>query len=494
MALDFRALQIKTSKIISSGSSAGGSKLALYDIAAALDGAGTINTAVFPVTSIGSDVFMFVSGGTGARGVANSNAVSVFGGDLVVSGNVVFLGNMTSGSGTGFVLTNGSTPMTATWAFGNQWLQNVNKLSMQSSTDPGAGNILLPNVGQLLSRDPNNTGNVSLVFQDGANQFNAGSAVSSASLYTAGGSHFFLIGAGTYAVVSTASVIIGTNATDTFSNPGNGTLRAPHVGAGNSNTNAASLLLQPGLGTGTGSVGFVSIYGTLSASAGTTRHTTNEIARAYGTGMVIAGSGGNPTTPHSAALLDMQSTTQGVLFPRMSTTQRNAVPAPVGLSVFDSTLGSFAFRVGVSTPVWVTMNTAVTARDVRVVASNLVTTTNVTGSPQAVSQFQWIPNDHAASGSGFPVALNAILATTLNTTTASLTLFNVTSQVYVTIAGTNVLLSTTSSTPVYLSTSDLYAGNVQNFPSQSQALMELRLQTSNNSNAVILGNAEITVG
>jgi len=45
-------------------------------------------------------------------------------------------------------------------------------------------------------------------------------------------------------------------------------------------------------------------------------------------------------TNNGTAMLQVDSTTQGVLFPRMTTTQKNAISSPAtGLVVFDTTLG-----------------------------------------------------------------------------------------------------------------------------------------------------------
>src|SRR4051812_2917702 len=42
------------------------------------------------------------------------------------------------------------------------------------------------------------------------------------------------------------------------------------------------------------------------------------------------------TTPNSSAMLHVESTTKGVLFPRMTTAQRTAIAAVNGLIVFDT--------------------------------------------------------------------------------------------------------------------------------------------------------------
>ncbi len=50
-------------------------------------------------------------------------------------------------------------------------------------------------------------------------------------------------------------------------------------------------------------------------------------------------------TPNPGAALEIQSSTQGMLIPRMSSAQRDAIsPAPAGLLVFDNTTGSFWFK------------------------------------------------------------------------------------------------------------------------------------------------------
>ena len=64
-----------------------------------------------------------------------------------------------------------------------------------------------------------------------------------------------------------------------------------------------------------------------------------EIIRIKSTGMRLGGSANND----GSALLDMQSTTQGFLPPRMSTVQKSAISSPAtGLCVFDTSLGKLS--------------------------------------------------------------------------------------------------------------------------------------------------------
>lgn len=61
---------------------------------------------------------------------------------------------------------------------------------------------------------------------------------------------------------------------------------------------------------------------------------------------------GATTTLNAAAILQITSTTQGVLFPRMTTTQKNAIASPVaGLVVYDTTLN----KLCVYTTAWQTI-------------------------------------------------------------------------------------------------------------------------------------------
>jgi hypothetical protein len=82
MAYDFRANQVRLNRIISSGSI----PIIIYPSSSAADFAGNLVPS-FSTTSIGSDVFLYVSG--------SSNAKTVFGGDVVSSGSFRSLKGLT---------------------------------------------------------------------------------------------------------------------------------------------------------------------------------------------------------------------------------------------------------------------------------------------------------------------------------------------------------------------------------------------------------------
>lgn len=93
MAQDFRASQVRTGKIIASGSSAGGARIAFYDIAAdsqTTPNQGDINQAVFVTSSIGSDVFLFVSGTNNSVNLDAPNRRLALFSDVAISGSILF--------------------------------------------------------------------------------------------------------------------------------------------------------------------------------------------------------------------------------------------------------------------------------------------------------------------------------------------------------------------------------------------------------------------
>ena len=61
------------------------------------------------------------------------------------------------------------------------------------------------------------------------------------------------------------------------------------------------------------------------------------------------------TSPDAAAILDVQSTTKGIRFPNMTTTQKNAMANVAGMQVFDTTLSKMCFNTGSA---WETITSA----------------------------------------------------------------------------------------------------------------------------------------
>jgi len=102
-SVDFRADQVQVNKVIVTGSNAGSQNALLVyglDNQTSPLNQGYIDQAKFPTGSIGSDVFLYVSGGIGGRGVSGG-AISVFGGDIHVSGNLTIDGTYPGGGGGG---------------------------------------------------------------------------------------------------------------------------------------------------------------------------------------------------------------------------------------------------------------------------------------------------------------------------------------------------------------------------------------------------------
>jgi len=89
MTFDYRAAQLRTSKIIASGSTGTGAKLLLYPISSQGTplNQGNLSASLFGTSSIGNDVFFFVSGVIGGIN-GSTNGITLFGGDVFVSGNL----------------------------------------------------------------------------------------------------------------------------------------------------------------------------------------------------------------------------------------------------------------------------------------------------------------------------------------------------------------------------------------------------------------------
>ena len=119
MPIDFRSDQVQTSKIIVTGNTPQ-KTLLIYGIAAddpLARNQGNIDPSVFVTSSIGEDVFLFVSG--------SSNAKTLFGGDVKTSGSFRSLNGITGsikytdGSSTPFIVA--GPDITTTYNSLGQW-------------------------------------------------------------------------------------------------------------------------------------------------------------------------------------------------------------------------------------------------------------------------------------------------------------------------------------------------------------------------------------
>src|SRR5690554_4069220 len=69
------------------------------------------------------------------------------------------------------------------------------------------------------------------------------------------------------------------------------------------------------------------------------------------------------TDPDASSILDIESNSQGLLVPRMTTLQRTAIASPANsLIVYDTDLGSF-YYYDVNTTSWVIINSGTNQRD-----------------------------------------------------------------------------------------------------------------------------------
>jgi hypothetical protein len=118
------------------------------------------------------------------------------------------------------------------------------------------------------------------------------------------------------------------------------------AGAATGAVNLAGVLNVASGGTSASTASIVSFNNiTGYSAAGATGTTSTNLV--FSASPVFSGSVGIGTTPAASAVLDAQSTTQGVRFPNMTTVQKNAIGTPAaGLVVFDTTLAKLCVYSG----------------------------------------------------------------------------------------------------------------------------------------------------
>ncbi|WP_438964730.1 hypothetical protein [Winogradskyella sp.] len=94
MAKDFLSSQIRTGKIIGNGTPESDPKLVVYWDDNAEDSTGTYSTDLRSrVDALPDSTFIYIDGVPGSKALGTANTVSVFGGDVVIKGNLYVEGN-----------------------------------------------------------------------------------------------------------------------------------------------------------------------------------------------------------------------------------------------------------------------------------------------------------------------------------------------------------------------------------------------------------------
>ena len=312
-------------------------------------------------------------------------------------GDLVYL-SVPRHTGTGFSVTVndvGGTPL-VTWAAlvangGAFWFNGVAFEPMIPGADVGSGG------GAAgfweLGGNPAPTGPQSLYLQDG-------------STTTVGN----LAAGGAVDVVSGLGTGISLGAGKAPPAPASGALQVDTVTGFNFATNGVTQVTggDGGLSAEGGGAGGVSLGAGTAAPAtapGVLAANATTAFEFFGPGFVLAAT---QATPDVSAQLDVQSTTQGALLPRMTTTQRNAIPTPAkSLLIFNTTTNQFEYNSGTSgAPVWVGIATTAALPGNNSYFAWSITPLRTPVPDHAAFQFGTLGN--GAAGSGQTVAGTAI--------------------------------------------------------------------------------------
>ncbi|GGD42555.1 hypothetical protein GCM10011514_03160 [Emticicia aquatilis] len=162
------------------------------------------------------------------------------------------------------------------------------------------------------------------------------------------------VGIGTNTPLTSLQIFKANNPSLLFSNAGTGTTINDGLFIGNTSSGKGFLWNYENatIGIGTDNNERITVLGNGNIGIGDETPTQKlDVA-----GTVLAQSIGiNATSaaPNTNAMLDISSTTKGMLIPRMTTAQRNAIAATAGLVVYDTTLKGFWFNDGTT---WQPMN------------------------------------------------------------------------------------------------------------------------------------------
>lgn len=492
MTTDFKATQVQTNKIIVTGSFAndGSNQLLIYNYAA--DDSGTPNQGVidptkFDTTSgIGSDVFLFVSGGVSTRGTGGSYGVTVMGGDLHVSGNLTVDGTSPGGGGGGGgndywqstesdVIFNTGSIRQGTDVIIDPPVSNSTIFSSDNNARlyGGYSNSIISSYESEIrntSLDPGDV-NYNTIISDQSSVIDGDSTFNTAfNLIGAGVGHVLQSGSIANAILASAFVHV----TESLLNSAIAASNFPLTTATTIYKSVNSAIIAGGPNVISSSDG-----NPLVSSAIIGSNWTINSSRTYAIGDTV-----NAAQVLISASNGVEITGQTKFFSGLSgslTQLTDGTPYLIaGTGIQTSTGSNGAVTIS-------TAGTSGLATGKQYVAP-YTTTTSTT--PIAVGQFSWVPADYTGLTS---VTVRAIMSTdgTANHT-GSLQIYNLTSGNYVSIIDTPAVsnfFEITSSIPTLVTSSNLLTG-ITNFDNSSTAVYEVRVSGSLASSTFI-GGVEI---
>jgi hypothetical protein len=438
---DFRASQIQTNKIISSGSTGTNAKLLIYDIAA--DGSptnqGNINTAVFSTSSIGNDIYAYFSGSESSK--------TCFGGGIVVSGSLSTknLWIHTPNDGTT------APPVTVGSSYPGIYLGGYDSTSVSS------GSLYVFN----------HTGNWASIYSNvvtpGVLTVDLFGSISHLTQYR-GSAVYIIANSGAVWVTPSTDIYLNTPTSNNYiicgyndasDNPAfpptNATIRTATWGlsSGQKNATGTTLILQAGAGLGSDTDSKVRIM-----AAPTTSSYSNQKLRDVG---VFWGRGQFQIPGNTLA------------------NRPGATSALTGSIFYETTSGTFA---GCNDSKWSKFGLPTR----QTIVGSYKTTTLESGSAEIAGQAYFDPTEHQNNS----VVFRAVLSTNSSSAEAFVKLFNVTSNSFVEIGGTGVIsMSVSSSVSTKIQSVELLTAT--NFYPTTAAIYEVHLYTSTGSFAANLG-------
>jgi hypothetical protein len=508
MALDFRADQVRTNKLITSGSTGTNAQFLVYPFSKASNSSGGINSSLFGTSSIGSDVFVYISGSIGSVSQGNSHGVAAFGGDVFVSGTlnfpyntsiqfynsvgdrhsnglshlsapffggivdvfalgdghsnaVVFLGTGAGNNILGYLQYPSSSYFSGSVSFPQGIFARSSDTATTASALPASGAVGLSYSSKISSRnDADNTWvdllKLSTVGGSLPNILSIGDPTN-----LVGGIGFFVSGTSgnsLFYILSDQSINIGASQTSVTKFQG-GVYKKSRV---KTNVFTASLTDDPHYGLSS-SAGF-NVTLNHSDPADTEYVFWDYTGNAATNPFTFTDSAGG-TINGSSTAFQLNVNYGSVIFKRLSGANSWLANAAAASSAPAGTKG-------------------------RLFIGRYTTTTNTSSNPQACGQNAWNPKDWGFVSGSSSVTLQAILSAQTGSASAFVKLYNVTSGVYVDIGGTGVTALSTSNTTATKMTSVNLAG-VNGFYLFGEQIYEVQIYTSVTASTTFLGSSEL---